>query len=264
MAAAIFIILEVAACGLINRTSTLQNIWINRLTHRVMAFTWGLGDNIRNYFSLSEANDRLAQENYELSRELDYYRNLYPEERVRAVDGSDNPDFRYIPATIVKISRNTQHNYIILNKGYADGVEPHSGIITPDGVVGIIDAVDAHYSYGLTIMNTKISVSARVGSNGVVASLVWNGITSNGALLKNIPLHYEIAAGDTICTSGISEVLPGDIPLGTVREVYTVDGVVNEASVDLFQDLKALRYVTIVSNPVKDEIVGLEEKEDRI
>lgn len=264
MTAAIFIILEVAACRLINRTSTLQNIWINRFTHRVMALSWGFGDNIRNYFSLSEMNDRLAQENFRLSRELDYYRNLYPEERVWAVDGSDNPDFRYIPATIVKISRNTQHNYIILNKGYKDGVESHSGIITPDGVVGIIDAVDAHYSYGLTIMNTKISISSRVGSNGVVASLVWNGITSNGALLKNVPLYSEIAVGDTICTSGISDVLPGDIPLGAVREVHTVDGVVNEASVDLFQDLKALRYVTIVSNPVKYEIVGLEEKEDRI
>lgn len=261
--AAVFIILEIAAIELISKTSSLQNIWINRVTHRIMVTTWGFGDNVRNYFSLAKQNEELARENFELSREVEYYKSLYPEEVARAVTAPPRSDFEYIPARIIKISRNTQHNYIILNKGYLDGVLPHSGIITNSGVVGIIDAVDDHYSYGLTLMNDKVSVSSRVGKEGVVAPLVWNGISSNGGLLKNVPLHVEMMPGDTIRTSGISEVFPGDIPLGTVRDSYVVNGVMGEARVDLFQDFSSLRYVTVVCNPQKAEIAQLEAEEEK-
>ena len=262
--AAIFILLEVVAIGLMSRTSSLQDIGINRLSHRIMVYTWGFGETVHSYFSLSEQNDALARENFELSRQLDYYRSIYPEEEARAVRKPAGSTFEYIPAKIIKISRNTQHNYIILNKGYEDGVLPHSGIITNSGAVGIINAVDRHYSYGLTLMNSKISVSARTGRDGVVASLVWDGIGTHGALLKDVPLHFEMSPGDTVFTSGISDVFPGDIPLGQVRNSYYVNGVNGEASVDLFQDFSSLRYVTIVCNTRKEEIENLEKKEESL
>lgn len=264
ISAAIFIFLEVAAIGLISRTSTLQNIWLNRLSHRIMVSTWGVGENIRYYFQLAGQNEDLARENFELSRQLDYYRNLYPEENAKAVRGREDDIFTYIPAKIIKISRNSQHNYIILNKGYEDGVLPNSGIITNDGVVGIVDAVDKHYSYGLSLMNSKVSVSARIGKEGVVAPLVWNGITADGGLLKNIPMQFEIMPGDTIRTSGISEIYPGDIPLGVTIGSESVDGVVKDASVRLFQDFSSVRFVTISCNPKREEIGQLEKKEEKL
>ena len=64
-------------------------------------------------------------------------------------------------------------------------------------------------------------------------------------------------------TSGISEVFPGDIPLGTVRDSYVVNGVMGEARVDLFQDFSSLRYVTVVCNPQKAEIAQLEAEEEK-
>ncbi len=264
ISAAIFIFLEVAAIGLISRTSTLQNIWLNRLSHRIMVSTWGVGENIRYYFQLAGQNEDLARENFELSRQLDYYWNLYPEENAKAVRGREDDIFTYIPAKIIKISRNSQHNYIILNKGYEDGVLPNSGIITNDGVVGIVDAVDKHYSYGLSLMNSKVSVSARIGKEGVVVPLVWNGITADGGLLKNIPMQFEIMPGDTIRTSGISEIFPGDIPLGVTIGSESVDGVVKDASVRLFQDFSSVRFVTISCNPKREEIGQLEKKEEKL
>ena len=264
ISAAIFVLLEVAAICLMSRTSTLQDIWLNRFSHRIMASTWGIGEDIRNYFQLAGQNEELARENFELSRQLDYYRNLYPEENAKAVRGRVDDIFTYIPARIIKISRNSQHNYIILNKGYEDGVIPNSGIITNEGVVGIVDAVDKHYSYGLTLMNTKVSVSARVGGEGVVAPLVWDGINADGGLLRNLPMQYEINPGDTIRTSGISEIFPGDIPLGVVIGSDSVDGVAKEAKVKLFQDFSSIRFVTISCNPKREEIGQLEKKEEKL
>lgn len=264
LSVAIFILLEFAAVELISRTSSLQNIWINRASHRVMAYTGGIGETVRNYFMLAEQNEELARENFELSRQLEQYRNLFPEEDAKAVKGKAGEMFSYIPAKIIKISRNSQHNYIILNKGFEDGVEPNSGIVTSNGVVGIVDAVDRHYSYGLTLMNTKVSVSARLGRDGVVAPLVWDGVGMDGALFRNVPVQTEVNPGDTISTSGISDIFPGDIPLGVVVGSRTIDGVAKEAEIKLFQDFSAIRYVTVVCNPERKEIENLEKEEDSL
>ena len=56
----------------------------------------------------------------------------------------------------MKISTNTQHNYFILDKGSADGVTSGSGVITPNGAIGIIDAVSENYSYAISFQNHNI------------------------------------------------------------------------------------------------------------
>lgn len=258
-AAAVFVILEIAAIFMLSGSRSLQDIWINKASHRTLATLWRSGESVRNYFSLDKQNKALTTDNLILSariRELGAEAGTPGKELADTVFGH----FRYIPATIVKMSRNTQHNYIILDKGSADGIRPQSGIITSNGVVGVVHLVDEHYSYGITLMNPMLSVSARVGKAGPVATLGWDGHSSNGAVLRNLPLHHSIAKGDTVWTSGFSSVFPNDIPIGVADRVRMVDGSLNEADVKLFQDFGALRYVVITDNLDRDEISALEKE----
>lgn len=260
VSAAVFLLLEIAAILMLSHTSSLQDIWINRATHRVHAAIWGTAESIRNYFTLDGQNKALAAKNLELikevwengERDLSYRQNHLYDSRVG--------NFRMIPATIVKASRNSQHNYIVLNKGSEDGVKPQTGIVTTNGVVGVVNTVGRRFSYGLTLMNTKMSVSARIGQTGLVAPLEWDGRHSDGALMKNLPLHYGIASGDTVWTSGHSSVFPPDIPIGTTGRIRQVDGSTNEVSIKLFQDFAALRYVIITENLDRGEIEELEKE----
>lgn len=261
--AAIFIALEVAAVAMLTKSAPLQNIWINRASHRVMASLWGSGETLRNHFSMEKQNAILSEENARLNNILKYYEGQ--EDLLHEIDASSiikAKGFTYTPATIVKVSRNTAHNYIIINKGSDDGIVPHSGIITPQGVVGIVDAVDRHYSYGLTLMNNNVSVSSRVGGTGIVGPLIWDGRKSNGAILKDIPLHYTVQPGDTVYTSGFSIIFPPDIPIGIAGQSKIADGSSQQVAVTMFQDFSALRYVTIVENPDRSEIYELESKEN--
>ena len=257
--AAIFILLEVAALSLLKNSATLQDIWINRTCHFVMGRLWSSGESLRNHFSLEKQNEALYLENHRLSEELRIYKSDQESRRENAATVSFHGRFSYIPATVVKISRNSAHNYIILNKGREDGVQPYSGIITSKGIVGIISAVGNTYSYGLTLMNSNISVSARVGRAGMVGPVVWNGKNSDRAILKNLPLHSEINAGDTLFTSGYSTIFPADIPIGVAGKTSIEDGSTLETEVALFQDFSVLRYVTIVQNPERSEIEMLEK-----
>ena len=248
---------------MLRRSGTLQNVWINRFSHRTMALLWGGGESIRNHFSLEKQNEALEMENFALRERLRQAEAVL--ESSREADASKEvalkeKKFVYIPATVVKISRNTAHNYVILNKGSEDGVKPYSGIVTPRGVVGIISAVDKHHSYGLTIMNFNISVSSRVGRSGIVSPLVWDGRRRNSAFLKDVPPHYEVAEGDTVYTSGFSSIFPPDIPVGVAGKTSLVDGMAAQTQVTLFEDFDALRYVTIVENPGRASVEELEKQ----
>ena len=162
--------------------------------------------------------------------------------------------FSAIPAEVVKISHGKQHNYLILNKGFEDGVVEKSGVVTREGVVGIVDAVSAHHAYALSFQNADLSISARLGQEGAGGPLVWDGRSSRGALLKEIPLQYRFQPGDTVYTSGHSLLFPPDIPLGVTGESRLVNGSTHEIAVALFQDFSAVRYVTVVHNNSFEEI----------
>ena len=256
LTAAIFILLEFAALSMLHSSSTLQNIWINRFSHNVMAVGWGNVERMRSYFGLREQNQILAGRNYELFKELQHYKELERSMKAMARLDSANlpPRFNYIPAEITAMGTNTRHNYIIVDKGADNGVRPGSAIVTPNGVVGMIYTVDKHYSYGISLMNDRMNVSARIGREGIVAPLQWDGVRTDHAILRDIPLHLDIPAGDTVWTSGISKVYPPDIPLGTTEGSRVVDGAVGVVDVHLFVDFASLRYVILAENPDHETI----------
>ena len=115
--AAVFIILEIAALSMLKSSSVLQDTWINRASHRVMAWGWGRLSNVRNYLSLQQQNQILAGRNYELFKELQHYKEM--EKELVALSRLDSLGFRsrfnYIPAEITAMGTNSRHNYIILD-----------------------------------------------------------------------------------------------------------------------------------------------------
>jgi rod shape-determining protein MreC len=238
----------------------LQRMWFSEAAQGFMGNVWGSTQKVKDYFHLGRANDSLALENHALRVKIAQL------EEVLAESGLDMPEFKdsktrhfsYVPANIMKISNNKQHNYMIIGKGAADGVTEGAGIITSKGAVGIIDAVSEHFSYARSFKNHEMSISARLGRNGAIGPLSWDGKSSAGAILKEIPHHMEFHQGDTIYTSGHSSIFPADIPLGTAGKARIVNGATYEIEVTLFEDFAALRHVTIVENLGRDEMKTLE------
>ena len=259
--AAIFIALEVAAIGML-RSSDAQNFFVSKGAHALMARLWGSSQAVKYYFSLARTNDELAAQNFALRQEVLAWRNAAEQEKRDSITRSISNigEFRYMSGTIVKISSNKQHNYLILGQGARDGVAPNAGIITDKGVIGIVDSVGEHYSFALSFMNTEFSLSARLGREGAVGPLVWDGKSSTGAILKEIPLQYRFEPGDTVYTSGYSSLFPADIPIGLTGESRIVNGATYEIQVRLLQDMGAARYVTLVNNDSRGEIDSIEQK----
>lgn len=261
--AAIFIAMEIAALNMLQHNGITQHFFLSKQKHAVMGGIWGIGRSVSEYFSLRETNDQLRLENFELLKALKAYQSEDDRHRMDSIvsNYTSVDGFRYMPASIVKISRNKQHNYLILGQGSEDGVVPQSAIITSQGVIGIVDTVSRHYSYAVSLMNSDLNISARIGGEqGSVGPLSWDGVSSNGAVLREIPLQCRFEPGDTVYTSGFSSIFPADIPLGVAGDSKIVNGATYDIKVRLLQGFNDVRYVVLATNIGKGEINELENK----
>lgn len=252
LTALLFIALEAAALLMLSGNDIIHRQWLARGTIAFRAAVWGGIQKAGDYFSLGRTNGELAAANTELLERL-----INAGGDTCMQSAGKEGKFTLVPASIVKGSINRQRNYFILDKGASDGIRPEMGVITEKGVVGIVDAVTGRYSYVISFMNTQMNVSARIGQDGPVGRMVWNGKSSKGAVLGEIPLHTEVAEGDTVYTSGFSSMYPADIPLGTVTTSRIKDGASLEVGISLFQEFRSLKYVSIVRNRDIAEIDSL-------
>lgn len=251
-------ILEVAALNMLKNNGKAQDSWMSQGAQAIMGTVWGGAQSIGDYFSLRKDNDRLAQENFELRLRLA----LFADSTVLCgTEDGKAGNYRFIHAEIAKISNNTQHNYMIISKGSDQGVSEGAGVITGQGAIGVVDAVSRNYCYARSFRNHEMNISARLGKEGPVGPLSWDGKKGNGAILKEIPHHVTFAPGDTVYTSGFSSIFPADIPLGTTGKSKIVNGATYEIEISLLEDFSALRYVTIVDNLGKDEIKEVEDRQ---
>lgn len=159
----------------------LFRIFRREAAHGFMGYGWGITESVKHYFSLASENKKLSEEIFRLNKELAEWKVMKEGMKLDELSssyhtiGTASDGFSYMPATVVKNSLNKQHNYLIIGKGSEDGVKPQSGIITSEGVVGIVDAVSRHYSYAISFLNTELSISARIGDDGAAGPMDWDG-----------------------------------------------------------------------------------------
>lgn len=255
----VFVVLETAAFLLLANSSTTRQIWLATEFNNIKAVIWRPIDSIREYLNLAEENERLSSDNLALERKLRKGRDSLRNEVARWTETA-GAGFEVMPANIVTRTTGSQHNYLIVDRGSADGVEVNDGIVTPRGVVGVVTNVGEHYSYAMSYANQHMSVSAKTGAGNYIGSLNWSGRRSDESVLSGIPLHADIEDSDTVLTSGFSSIFPPDIPLGTITGRKT-DESTAIFTVRLFEDFAKIQYVFIVKNHGRDEINELKNAE---
>lgn len=250
----LFLALEVVSILFIANDSVFQRVKISGAAMYLKSGVSSVTSDIRYYFWLKEHNEVLLRENQRLKEQLAIYRTKG--EMADTLEGflPTTPDFTYIPAKIISNSTNKLNNFIIINRGSRHGVKKDMGVITPEGVVGVISSVSDNYAYIISFLNINQSVSARIEPSGAFGPLIWEGRSSDYATLAEVPYHIKVSVGDTVFTSGFSTIYPPDVPLGTIRRSTVIRGSHHKFQVKLFQNFGSLRYVSVVVNNKKDEL----------
>ena len=255
----LFLLLEVLSVIFIVNYNSFQRASYFNSSNAISASVYRWYSGVVQYFRLAKVNGELSVENAELRNKLEQYETAV-NDSVGHFPGQDS-GYSYISARVINNSVNKQQNYITLNRGRKHGVKPDQGIISAQGVVGIITNVSESYSMGLSILNPRWSVSAKLKKNGYYGSLIWNGKDYKKAELNEIPFHVNIAVGDTIVSSGFSSVFPEGILIGTVAALERPEGE-NYYKIDvaLSVDFKSVTYVEVVNNTRINELRNLKQE----
>lgn len=260
----IFVVLEVVSFVLLFRFNSYQgSVWLSA-ANGVTAHINNLYKQGEDYFRLKTVNTRLTEENIRLQQENAIlsealltvtHDSTYTEKRVN----EQLAGYTLIPAKVVsnKVVRGA-NNYIVINRGTAEGIRPEMGVVGGGGVVGIVYLTSKHHSLIIPLTHVKSSISCRVRGKNYFGYLQWDGRSTRKAHVDDVPRYAKARRGSVIETSGYSAVFPPGIFVGRVDKVVnSKDGQSYRLNVVLGNDFGNLRDVNVIATPYKNEIDAL-------
>ncbi|MGI6074320.1 MAG: rod shape-determining protein MreC [Fermentimonas sp.] len=221
---------------------------------------------VGSFFGLKESNRQLLERNALLEKKLAY---LESEVEQLLIDGGDeaamiagdsvsHSQFEYIAAEVVNSSFSGSNNFITLNRGSAAGIKPDMGVVSQNGVVGVVFKVSRNYSVVIPLINPKFRVSGKLRHSENNGSISWNGESITQVQLGELPKQEQFTVGDTVVTS-YSRIFPKNRVIGYVSsQGRSQDDSFNTFNVDLATDFKRLQYVFVIKDRFFDEVRALE------
>jgi rod shape-determining protein MreC len=125
----------------------------------------------------------------------------------------------YTPAEVLHQAAPTDPLTLDVSAGRRQGVHPLSAVVCPEGLVGVVFAVDAQTSVVITWAHPEFRASAMAADGSVFGIVAPHGTEGPGVWLlelRGVPYLQAVPIGTVILTSGLGGVFPRGIPLGTV------------------------------------------------
>lgn len=261
----LFILLEVISFTLLFRFNNYQGSVFFTSANYVSGVICDAVSNVTSYFGLRQVNRDLVQQNVRLELEVERLNEalksfVQDTTEISRIKQEALKNFFIYPARVVNNSLTHADNYITIDKGSADNVMPEMGVISGNGVVGIVYQTSAHYSIVLPVLNSRSSISCKIHRTDYFGTLKWEGGSSLYAWVKDVPRHSEFTLGDTVVTSGHSSVFPEGIPVGIVDDMGdSNDGLSYLLKVRLSTDFARLSDVCVIGFRGQNEQAELED-----
>ena len=257
----LFILLEIISLTLIFHTNAYQQNIMLSTANVVTANIVSVSGSVSSYLNLHEQNKELLERNAQLEMDLHKLRDRFEAMVADTITFSGfTPDstrrfpYEFIRAKVINNSVSYISNYITLNKGSKDGIVPDMGVVSEQGVVGVVSRVSEHYSVVIPLLNPKFRLSCKVLGSSYFGSMSWDGRSARYANLDELPRHVEFQVGDTIVTSGHSALFPEGVLVGMVSSFEKQrDDNFYSLKVELTTDFYRLNNVMVIRNYYQSE-----------
>lgn len=172
-------------------------------------------------------------------------------ERLRALlDFKNQAPFQTVAAEVIASSPGESSNAFFIDKGSDSGLTSDLAVITPEGVVGKVLAIFPHSAQVLLIVDPASGVGVTLAQSRVQGILKGG---SDGACDLHYVMNEEVVnRGEAVVTSGLDQVYPKGLPVGTVVNVGN-GGIYKAITVKPAVDLNRLETVLVVLKPAAAE-----------
>ena len=153
-------------------------------------------NNISKYFDLIEENNKLQEENSSLRALV--FNSTTEADSVYIDSTSYNKNYRVTPAILINNSYTKANNTLLINKGLQDSLGSDLAVISSKGIVGITRSLNSKYATVISILNTTISISAKLKQTDHYGSINWDTKNPNYVQLTQMP---KVAPLKILCSS---------------------------------------------------------------
>lgn len=264
----VFVVLLVTSIVLIYNSMNYQRFVLATTTQSITGPINKSWSKVLRHFQFSEENENLMQQNIQLLREKENLF-IYSEDSLYSHSVSDTNKYGnkvekrmydYFTAHVIYNTTNKKHNYIIIDKGLKDGVTTDMAVLSAQGVVGVVNDVSENFSSIIPLLNPNSRISAKIMPINQIGTVVWEDNDPELGYLVDIPQHLTVNIGDSVFTSGYSNVFPANILIGTVVNKY--DNAKNTfltIKVRFSTNFNNINSVYLVKNLYKSELDSLKK-----
>ncbi len=122
-----------------------------------------------------------------------------------------------VPAQVIGSSGSDLSRSIYIDKGSNDRIAQDMAVITSGGIVGKVLRVYPSTSLVLMINDQSSGVGAMLDKSRLQG--VVRGTPNGELILERVMSDEQVAAGETVLSSGGDQIFPKGLPLGTVSKV---------------------------------------------
>jgi len=263
----LFIVCEIISLTLLYHNNAYQRNVMFSSANVVTGYIMSVSNSVFSFFNLREENRQLFERNKQLEMEILSHRIRMETIQIDSwlnddilMDSLTQP-YELISANVVNNSVIHLLNYITINKGSKDGIEPDMGVISTHGVVGIVRTVNERFSVIIPLLNPKWRLSCKLFNSNYYGTLVWDGRDARYANLEELPTHASFQAGDSVVTSGFTAIFPAGIMVGTVdKSDFSVSSGFYSIKVKLATNFHNLSSVWVVKNNLQKEQWAVEQE----
>ena len=161
-----------------------------------------------------------------------------------------------VNATIVNRNIDYWYDEVTIDKGSKSGIKKNMAVVSSDGLIGKIIKTSNYYSTVKLLsndnMSDKISVKISVGDNYVYGLISSYDSKTNAYTVEGISENIEIPKGAEVVTTGMGDIFPSGLLIGTVSKVtkdnFDLSAV---AVVKSSVDFDGIDYVTVLKRKSK-------------
>jgi rod shape-determining protein MreC len=205
---------------------------------------------IRNLHQLQDENERLQREVVTLRNQIMLLQEAQIENETlrRHLDfKSAVPNWQQLSAEVIGRDPNNMMQYLIIDRGTADGVAVGMPVLVNEGLVGRISEAGRNSARVMLITDSSSSVSALIQRSR--ATGVIQGYPGGELLMRYIPQDEPVMIGDIVLTAGLGGNFPRRLPIGQVVSVKIQDvAMFQEARIAPAVQLRGLESVVVLLN----------------
>lgn len=166
-------------------------------------------------------------------------------------------DYNSINATVINRNVGFWYNTITIDKGSHNGIKEGYAVVVNDGLIGKIVSVSEFSSTVKLLtsdeLSNKISVKINKDGKSIYGLLASYNSKKNVYVIEGISDIDELEVGSYVTTTGLSELFPSGILIGTIKKV-TLDnyGLTKVVEVTPSVDFEDITYVSVLKREVQE------------